>query len=164
MPRTKGALGSKTIQKQLAVDPDDLNPPPFHARSTPWTEDQAVAELEYLIRFLSCEDPKKLFPTQCIALRGYRSVTLYGALAKQFPETAGELWEFAKAISHDKVACGTLNKTYDSRFGVFASMNLSNWRQNHQIDTNVNIMIKTRDYKGTQETINKRMNDKKKGA
>lgn len=163
MSRTKGALGVKTKLANDEVDPNDLYPPQIHNPKQPWTEAEAVEEMEFLIRYLCCKDPKMLFPSHCLAFRGYRDKSLYNKLAKQFPEKCHGLYEFAMQIAHDKIATGALNKTFDSRFAVYASPNMSNWRQQQQIDVATNVSIHTKDYKGVQPLINERMERKKKG-
>jgi hypothetical protein len=161
--RPFGSLGKKTIQKDLGVDAATLDPPPQHKYKTDWKEPDAVAELEFLIRFLDNMDRTKIFPGQCLSFMGYRRPNLYQELAKKFPDSCGPLLEFARMIQRDKIAMLALTKDYDSRFAVFTLPNISNWRQTQQIDVSTNVSIKTKDYKQTQPIINKRMEDAKKG-
>lgn len=161
--RKPGSLNKKTIQKEIGVDANDLNPPPAHKFKAEWKEDEAVAELEFLIRFLDNMDRTKVFPGQCLSFRGYRRPNLYQELAKKFPDSCGNLLEFARMIQRDKIAVMALTKDFDSRFAVFTLPNISNWRQTQQVDVSTNVSIKTKDYKQTQPIINKRMEDKKKG-
>jgi len=162
--RPVGALGKKTIQKELGVDASELNPPPLHKKKTEWKEQEAIDELEFLIRFLNNADRSKLFPGQCLTFRGYRDVSLYHNLARKFPETCLPLFDFARMIQREKVATLALTKDLDSRFAVFMLPNISQWRQTQQVDVSTNVSIKTKDYKQTQPIIDKRMEDKKKGS
>ena len=162
--RPKGSLGKKTLQKELGVNADDLNPPPLHEKMKDWTEQEAIEELEFLIRFLDNMDYNKIFLGQCISHRGYRDAGLYGSLAKKFPTTCLPLYDFAKMIQQNKLATMALTKNYDSRFGVFAMQNISNWRQTQTLDVATNVSIKTKDYKGNQAIINERMKHKAKGS
>lgn len=165
--RKPGALNRKTLQKEYVVDVGDLAPPPLHDFSQEWTEEEAVAELEFLVRFLDNMDVKKMFFGQCLSARGYKKPTsMYQSLVKKFPDSArcAELFECARDKQREKLATLVLTKDYDSRFGVFAMQNLSSWRQTQQVDVATNVSIKTKDYKGTQPIISKRINDKKKGA
>jgi len=163
--RPPGALGKKTIQKELGVNAADLNPPPHHDLKKPWTEGEVIAELEFLIRFLDNMDRTKMFFGQCLSFRGYRKPSsYYSILTKQFPGKCSELLECAKDIQREKLATLALTKDFDSRFGVFAMQNISGWRQTQQVDVSTNVSIKTKDYKGIQPIISKRMEDKKKGA
>lgn len=161
--RKPGVTTMKTRQKERAIDADDLNPPKPHKKGDEWTEEQAIAEMEYLIRFLSCDDPKKLFFGQCMRTLGYKSPNHYSTLAKKFGGQVAELYSFANLIQQEKVAVEALNKNFDSRFGVFAMSNISGWRQNQTIDTTSTIQIKTKDYKGIQPVISERMERGKKG-
>jgi len=161
--RPKGSLNKKTLQIELGIDPKDLNPPPLHEKGTPWSEEQAVEELEFLIRFLDNMDYKKIFFGQCLSIRGYRDSHLYENLAKKFPASCLPLYDFAKMIQQNKLATMTLTKHYDSRFGVFAMQNISQWRQTQTLDVATNVSIKTKDYKGLQPTINERIQKGKKG-
>lgn len=160
--RPPGAENTKTKNERLYIDPDTLDPPPVHRKNGEWKEDQAIKELEFLIRFLDNDDPKKVFPGQCLSYRGYRNPNLYDYLAKKFPGKCLPLWDFAKMTQQNKVATMSLMKNYDSRFGVFAMQNISGWRQTQQVDVATNVKINARDYKGVQPVINDRINKKKK--
>ena len=165
--RKPGSLGRKTIQRDFLVDANDLNPPPLHDFDKEWTEEEVIAELEFLVRFLDNMDVKKMFFGQCLSFRGYKKPSeFYRGLVKKFPESAkcAELFECAKDKQREKLATLALTKDFDSRFGVFAMQNLSSWRQTQQVDVATNVSIKTKDYKQTQPIINKRIQDKKKGA
>lgn len=161
--RKPGAVNNSTKIGKLAVAYEELDPPPVHKENTPWTEKQAIQEMDFLIRYIGCSDPKKLFFNQCLHERGYKNAMLYNKLAKQFPGLVTELYEFVKQLQRDKVATSCLTKEFDSRFGVFAMQNISSWRQTQTVDVATQVSIKTKDYKGIQETINKRMDDAKKG-
>lgn len=161
--RKPGVTTMKTRQKERAVDIEDLNPPKPHKKGSEWTEEAAIAEMEYLIRFYQCDDPKKLFAGQCLKTLGYTNPKHYVDLSKKFGGRVAELYAFAKQVQQEKVATEALNKNFDSRFGVFAMSNLSDWRQNQTIDTTSTIQIKTKDYKGIQPVINERMERGKKG-
>jgi len=160
--RPPGALGKKTLQKELGVDAKDLNPPTKHEKGADWTEDEGIAELEFLIRFLDNPDYKKLFFGQCLSFREYRKPNLYAELAKKFPGKCTDLYSFAKMIQQNKLATLALTKDYDSRFAVFAMQNISGWRQTQQVDVATNVSIKARDYKQIQQTVNERIAKKKK--
>jgi hypothetical protein len=165
--RPVGALGKKTIQKELGVDAATLDPPKPHDFSKPWTEKEAIAELEFLIRFLDNMDRTKMFFGQCLSFRGYKKPTsFYRDLVKMFPESnqCAELLACAKDKQREKLATLALTKDFDSRFGVFAMQNLSDWRQTQQMDVSTNVSIHAKDYKGIQPIISKRMEDKKKGS
>lgn len=161
--RKPGSVNVKTKLAKLAVAYEDLDPPPPHPKGKVWEEDEAIAEMEFLIRWLSCGDPKKLMPAMCLLDRGYRTSRLYTDLAKKFGGEVMELHEFAKQVMRDKISTLALCKELDSRFAVFTMPNISSWRQQQTVDVATNVSIKTRDYKGIQEVINKRMEDKKKG-
>ncbi len=165
--RPVGALGKKTIQKMVGVDANDLNPPKPHDLSKPWTEEEVIAELEFLIRFLDNMDRTKMFFGQCLSFRGYKKPSVfYQQLVRMFPDSAkcSELFECAKDKQREKLATLALTKDFDSRFGVFAMQNISGWRQTQQMDVSTNVSIHAKDYKGIQPIINKRMEDKKKGS
>ena len=160
--RQKGTPNRRTVMQGQAVDINSLEPPPFHRKHNPWTEDQAVAELEFLIRFLESDDPDKLFIGQCIKARGYKRATFYEELAKLYPTPCRELLTYAQLVAADKLALNTLKKNFDSRFGVLAMTNMSKWRQTQSIDTSSTVQIKAKDYKGVQPIITERMNRGKK--
>lgn len=164
MPRTPGAIGQKTKNAAREVDAKDLKPPKRHKKGEDWTEEEAIAELEFLIRFLDNEDPKKLFYGQCLSFRKYSEAGLYNGFVKKWPNSCAPLFEYARMIQRDKVATNALTKDYDSRFAVFAMSNISDWRQNHQVDVSSTIQIKTKDYKGIQPAITERMDRARKGG
>ena len=155
--RQKGTPNRRTVMQEKAVDINSLEPPPFHRRGTDWTEEQAIAELEFLVKFLESEDPQKLFIGQCIKIRGYKKDGFYIELAKKFPATCGELLVYARTVAADKLAMNALMKNFDSRFAVLAMQNMSKWKQNHQVDSTSTVQIKARDYKQIQPIINERM-------
>lgn len=155
--RQKGTPNRRTVMQGQAVDANSLEPPPFHRKSTPWTEEQAVAEMEFLVRFFESDDPDKLFIGQCLKVRGYKMASFYQELAKKFPASCGELLNYARIVSADKLAINALKKNFDSRFAVLAMQNMSKWKQNHQVDSTSTVQIKARDYKQIQPIINERM-------
>lgn len=164
--RTKGSLNKKTIQKEIGVDANDLNPPQRTDPNGPWTEDEAVLEFEFLIRFLDNMDRTKMFFGQCLSFRQFKKPTsFYQKLVRMFPESEklAELMECAKDKQREKLAIMALTKDFDSRFAVFAMPNISQWRQTQQVDVSTNVSIKTKDYKQTQPIISERIQKGKKG-
>jgi len=151
----------RKLQK-LKIDLFDLNPPPMHTADTPWTEDEAIAEMEFLCRYVGCSDPTKIFFNQALFCRGYKEPELHARLAREFGGKVLELYELALRLRAEKVAMLCLNKQMDPKFGIFAMQNISKWRQTQTVDVATNVMIRTKDYKGTQEIITERMNKAKK--
>jgi hypothetical protein len=86
---------------------------------------------------------------------------LFVILAKKFGGQVAELYETAKTLQNEKIANLTLNKTYDARFGIFAMINTSKWRQDNKLDITGHVSIHAKDYKGVNKEISE--NASKKG-
>ena len=144
---------------------ENLDEPPRHEKGAKWTEEQAIAEFEWLLRYIASPDPSKVFMNQAAFHRGYTEGNFFSRLAKQFAGKCLDLLDMVKLMTNEKIAMLTLNKFYDARFGIFASQNVSKkssdpWRQDAKVNMVGSIQIVAKDYKGIKPDMHANLDKK----
>jgi hypothetical protein len=163
MAKIKGASNKATKYVMERLTLEDLKPPKRHTPDNrAWTEEEAIEHIEFLIRYYNNDDQTKVFPGQAALMLGYKSAHLFDHLAKKFGGQVAELYQTAKTLQNEKIANFTLNKIYDARFGIFAMVNTSKWRQDNKLDITGHVSIHAKDYK--QITAEAVANKQKKGV
>jgi hypothetical protein len=143
MGRPKGAKN----KKDRVVDVMELNPPMVH-RCDIWTEKEAMAEMQFLVRCIGSGNPKMIFPTIIAHSRGY-SPNKYKELASMYP-SCEKLFKDAEELQRDIIKNKALTKEFDARFSQFAMINISQWRSDNRAEIGGVVIINTKDFKNLE--------------
>jgi hypothetical protein len=138
--------GSKNIRDRV-IPYESLNPPILH-KGDAWTEKEAVAEMEFLVRCIGSGNPKLIFPTIIAHGRGY-APTLHKELASKFP-SCEKLFKDAEELQRDVIKNKALTKEFDARFSQFAMINISQWRSDNRAEIGGVVIINTKDFKNLE--------------
>lgn len=160
---------TSSMYRYIPWDDPELAEPPRHDELKGWKESEAIAELEWVCRVIMSPDPSKLFFNAMAFHRGYRQGDFFGRLAKKMGGKCLVIYDMAKLMQNEKLSCLALNKFFDSRYGIYASMNLSKkssdpWRQDAKVIMQGAISIQAPDYKGIKPDVKENVRKKLSGS